>query len=108
MQLLYQIIIWRESLTSIVELPSPTDYHYGCEIDTDTGKHMPTLVSQPLAPSALLNDIVNFCEDLCSDACVCTTNGQPCTQACNCTQADRICENVFTVLSIIATEDIIE
>ena len=33
----YQITIWRESLTSIVELPSPTDYHYDYEIDTDTG-----------------------------------------------------------------------
>ena len=32
----YQIIFW-ESLTSIVELPSPTDYHFGCEIDTDKG-----------------------------------------------------------------------
>ena len=61
---------------------------------------MPTLVSQPLTPPELLNDLVRFCEDLCGDACVCTTNGQPCTQACNCTRADRICENVFTVLSI--------
>ena len=102
----YQIIIWMESLTSIVELPSPTDYGY--EIDTDTGHYIPTLVSQPLAPPELLNDLVCFCEDLCSDACVCTTNEQPCTQACNCTRAERICENVFTVLSIITTEDIIE
>ena len=84
----YRIIMWRESLTSIVELPSPTDYHYSYEIVTDTGYYMPTLVSQPLAPPELLNDRVRFCEDLCSDACVCTTNGQPCTQACNCTQAD--------------------
>ena len=44
----YQIMIWMESLTSIVELPSPTDYGY--EIDTDTGHYIPTLVSQPLAP----------------------------------------------------------
>ena len=102
----YQIMIWMESLTSIVELPSPTDYGY--EIDTDTGHYIPTLVSQPLAPPELLNDLVCFCEDLCSDACVCTTNEQPCTQACNCTRAERICENVFTVLSIITTEDIIE
>ena len=102
----YQIMIWMESLTSIVELPSPTDYGY--EIDTDTGHYIPTLVSQPLAPPELLNDLVCFCEDLCSDTCVCTTNEQLCTQACNCTRADRICENVFTVLSIITTEDIIE
>ena len=33
----YQIMIWRESLTSIVELPSPKDYHYSYGIDTDTG-----------------------------------------------------------------------
>ena len=69
---------------------------------------MPTLVSQPLAPPELLNDLVRFCEDLCSAACVCTTNGEPCTQACNCTRADRICMDVFTVLSIITAEDIIE
>ena len=74
-------MIWRESLTSIVELPSPTDYHYSYEIDTDTGYYVPTLVSQPLAAPELLNDLVCFCEDLCSDACVCTTNGQPYTQA---------------------------
>ena len=41
---------------------SPTDYHYGCEIDTDTGYYMPTLISQPLAPPELLNDLVRFCE----------------------------------------------
>ena len=56
-------------------LPSSTDYHYSYEIDTDTGYYMPTLVSQPLAPPELLNDLVRFCEDLCSDAGVCTTNG---------------------------------
>ena len=101
-------MIWRESLTSIVELPSLTDYHNSYEIDTDTGYYMPTLVSQPLASPKLLNGLVRFCEDLCSDACVCTTIRQPCTQACNCTRADRFCENVFTVLSIITTEEIIE
>ena len=37
LQCSYQIIICRESLTRIVELPSPTDYHYGYEIDTDNG-----------------------------------------------------------------------
>ena len=67
---------------------------------------MPTLVSQPLAPPELLNAC--FCEDLFSNSCVCTTNEQPCTQACNCTRADRICENVSTVLSIITIENIIE
>ena len=41
---------------------------------------MPKIVSQPLAPSELLNDLVCFCEDLCSDDCVCVTNEQPCTQ----------------------------
>ena len=53
-----------ESLASILELPSPTDYHYGYEIDTDTGHYMPTLVSQPLAPPELLNNPFCFCEDL--------------------------------------------
>ena len=68
---------------------------------------MPKIVSQPLAPPELLNDLVCFCEDLCSDDCVCGTNEQPCTQVCN-ARADRICENVFTVLSIITAEYIIE
>ena len=31
---------------------------------------MHTLVSQPLAPPELLNDLVRFCEDLCSDVFV--------------------------------------
>ena len=61
----YQIIIWRESLTSIVELSSPTDYHYGYPIDTDTGYIMPLLVRQPLVPPELLNDLVRFCDLNC-------------------------------------------
>ena len=56
----YQIMIWRESLTRAVELPSPTDFGY--EIDADTGEYMPTLVYQPLAPPELLNDLICFCE----------------------------------------------
>ena len=58
---------------------------------------MPKTVSQPLSPPELLNELVCFYEDLCSDDCVCATNEQLCTQACN-ARADRICENVFTVL----------
>ena len=83
-----------ESQTSIYELPSPTDYGF----DIDTGQYMPKLVSQPLAPPELLNDPICFCEDLFSDARVCMTYEQPSTQACNCTQANRIYENVFTVV----------
>ena len=59
---------------------------------------MSALVIQPLAPLVLLNDPICFCEDLYSDAHVCKTNEQPCTQACNCTHADRNYENVFTVV----------
>ena len=67
---------------------------------------MSTLVIQTLAPPVLLNDPICFCEDLNSDARICMTNEQPCTQACNCTHADRIYENVFTVFfSIITTEN---
>ena len=65
-----------ESQTSILELPSPTDYGF----DADTGHYMPTLVSQPLAPPEWLNDPICFCENLYNDACVCMTNEQPCTQ----------------------------
>ena len=59
----YQIMIWRESLTSVVELPSPIDY--GHAIDTGTGHNMPQMVSQPIAPSELLNDLVCFCFTHC-------------------------------------------
>ena len=64
---------------------------------------------QLLAPSELLNYLVCFYEDLCSNYCVCATYEQSCTQACNCARAVRICENshIFTVLSIISTEDIL-
>ena len=68
---------------------------------------MPKLVSQPLSPPGLLNDLVCFYEDLYSDDCVCATNVQLCTQACN-ARADRICENVFKDLSIITTAYIIK
>ena len=76
------------------------------KIHAETGNYTPKMVSQLLAPPELLNDFVCFCEDLCSDECVNATNEKPCTQACNCRSAERICENVFTVLSIITTEDI--
>ena len=66
---------------------------------------MPTLVGQPLAPPELLNDPICFCGDLCSNDSFCLTDEQHCTQACNCTQAVRIYKNVFTVLTIITTED---
>ena len=44
---------------------------------------MPKIVSQPLAPPELVNDLVCFYEDFCSDDCVFATNELPCTQACN-------------------------
>ena len=36
--------------------------------------------SQLLAPPEWLNDLLCFCEYLCSNYCVLTTNEQPCTQ----------------------------
>ena len=36
--------------------------------------------SQLLAPPEWLNDLFCFCEDLCSNYCVCATNEQPRTQ----------------------------
>ena len=67
--------------------------------------------SQLSAPPEWLNNLVCFFEDHCNNYmyCVCGTNEQPCTQACNCARADPICENshIFTILSIITTEDIL-
>ena len=68
---------------------------------------MPKIVSQPLAPPELLNYLACFCEDLFRVDCVCATNEKPCTQTCN-AGADRTSENIFTALSIITTENIIE
>ena len=101
----YQLMIWKRALTSLVDLPSPTEYGY--IIDADTGLYMPQMIGQPLAPPELLNNLVCCCEDQCSDVCVCATNEQPCTQACGCAQAEYNCENVFSILSSITPEDII-
>lgn len=102
----YQIMIWKKALTCIVELPDPKDYGY--VTDADTCLYVPQMVNQPLAPPELLNDLVCFCEDVCSEDCVCASNEQPCTQACDCTQAERTCENVYTVLASITSEDVID
>ena len=102
----YQLMIWKRALTSLVDLPSPTEYGY--ITDADTGLYMPQIVGQPLAPPELLNNLVCCCEDQCSDVCVCATNEQPCTQACSCAQAEYNCENVFSILSSITPEDIVD
>ena len=36
--------------------------------------NLPKIVSQPLALPEWVNDLVYFCEDLCSNYCVCVTN----------------------------------
>ena len=102
----YQIMIWKEALTGIVKLPDPKDY--GHVTDADTCLYVPRMVNQPLAPPQLLNDLICVCEDVWSEACVCASNEQPCTQACDCTQAERTCQNVYTVLASIPSQDIID
>ena len=64
----YQLMIWKRALTSLVDLPSPTEY--GCIIDAYTGLYMPQMVGQPLAPPELLKNLVCCCEDQYSDVCV--------------------------------------
>lgn len=78
----YQLMIWRGSLTALLNLPDPIEFGY--ETEKDTGVYMPHMVSQPLAPPELLSDLVCFCDDQCNEDCVCSSNEQPCTQSCDC------------------------
>ena len=61
-------------------------------------------MSQPVASSELLSDLVCDCIGLCKQGCICSLNEQPCTQACDCkasVDGNNLCMNIFTILATI-------
>lgn len=79
----FQLLIWRQAMVAMQELPDPKDYGY--VLNPETNSLQPRLMSQPAAAPELLNDLVCVCDgDACSTSCKCEENEQPCTYACNC------------------------
>ena len=72
--------------------------------DSVTELVKPQMVDQKLAPPELLNDLVCFCQDLCTEDCVCVHNEQPSTAACSCNariDVEECCKNIFTILAAV-------
>ena len=65
LQCSYQIMVWRESLTSVQIYLRRQIMIMRLTLIQDI-----QMVSQPLAQPELLNDLVCFCGDLCSADCV--------------------------------------
>ena len=101
-----QLLIWRSSITPLMPKLNPVDFGY--IKDPDTGFYTPQLMTQPVAPPELLSDLICKCTDLCSGFCACSNNEQPCTRACSCegcTFQHQTCENIFTMLAEVETND---
>jgi len=96
----YKLLIWRSSLCP--DIPPVDPLQYGYIQDRGTGLYVPQLMTQAVAPPELLNDLVCICPDQCTTNCACSTNEQPCTQACTC-KGNIMCENLFTMLSNVET-----
>ena len=54
---------------SILDLPDFRDYGYVGDSVTQSVK--PQMMDRNAAPHELLNDIICFCPDLCTEECVC-------------------------------------
>ena len=100
---LFQLLIWRNAVVGVHDLPEPTDY--GFEVDGDMLR--PKLMSQSLAAPELLNEIICICpRNSCHTGCVCLNNEQSCTAACDCEGAldpledDSTCTNYYTDIAL--------
>jgi len=104
MSCLYQLLVWKGCLTDMQKLPDPVGYGY--RTDSASGTLIPQMMSQPAAVPELLSDLVCVCSDQCVASYNCSSNEQPCTQACACqgkVQGDDsvLCNNIFTVLASV-------
>ena len=81
----YQLLLWRQCIFAMIEIPEPSYYRY--EKVADSQGYFPKLMNQSPAAPELLNDLIYNCNsNSCSDQCSCFLNGQPCTLAYKCEQ----------------------
>ena len=76
----YQLLVWKSCLSAMQQLPDPLEFGY--IIDSESGLLVPQLMSQSVTPPELLSDLVCDCTDMCEKDCICLSNEQLCTQAC--------------------------
>jgi len=104
----YQLSIWRNVISTNVQLPEVTECGY--YIDNDIVQ--PVLMTQPAAAPELLNAIICNCVS-CDNNCTCSNYNQSCTAACTCRAEfcygdgndDDICCNPFTYNALYETID---
>ena len=83
----YQAAIWRRSLESHPEIPSPAENGWKI-VDEQLKINWNDL---PPVPDAVLELLSCSCNKECANnRCSCFNNGLPCTDVCNCTD---VCEN---------------
>ena len=75
----YQAAIWRRSLDSSPQIPSPTDGHGWNLIDGELGI---CWLTRPPAPDVVLELMACKCPRRCDETCPCVMNGLSCTPAC--------------------------
>ena len=89
------------------QLSDPLEFGY--IIDSESGLLVPQLMSQSVTPPELLSDLVCDCTDMCENDCICLSNEQPCTQACECKteiEDTDACMNLFTTLAFVPISNI--
>ena len=103
----YQLLVWKGCLSAMQQLPDPLEFGY--IIDSESGLLVPQLMSQSVTPPELLSDLVCDCTDMCEKECICLSNEQPCTQACECKaeiEDTDTCMNLFTTLAFVPVSKI--
>lgn len=66
----YQLLLWRQCIFAMIEIPEPSDYGY--EKVADSQGYFPKLMNQsPAAPELLIDLICNCNSNSCSDQCSC-------------------------------------
>jgi hypothetical protein len=96
---LFQILIWKNVISGIYELPNPTGFGF----EMVDNQLQPKLMTQGPAAPELLNDIVCYCHGTCHYGCLCLEREQPCTHACTChadLDAPDGCNNYFTLVAL--------
>ncbi|KAJ8034477.1 hypothetical protein HOLleu_21334 [Holothuria leucospilota] len=98
----YQTYIWRKSLQSEQNLPSPNNHGW----KTEDGSLRPVLMTKDPAPHALL--VLSFCcckKSECRRAdCSCKVNNLGCTEACQCINSEG-CQNPYSRLNASSESD---
>ena len=76
----YQCLVWKESLTPILDLPCPTT----CGWKLDGGEFIPELMTLATVLKACVELVTCSYRSGCEKRCVCFRGGQSCISACRC------------------------